>query len=185
MIDQTCKIRWAFAGMESRVHSEIELFDWQCGFEGFLSQTVGLWCGFGGWVLWNWRLGTDGLEVGHWWFGGWVLWFWILGTTVGASLVVQRGAGNGAPCPAPVPNPPPLLCSIPCSASSEHNCIFLHWTDLLRPWAPYHLIAMHVTLLCGTAASNYLYCSTTYWDGTALVFMTKYTATFSSPVIID
>ena len=116
MIDQTCKIRWAFAGMESRVHSEIELFGWQCGFEGFLSQTVGLWCGFGGWVLWNWRLGTDGLEVGHWWFGGWVLWFWILGTTVGASLVVQRGAGNGAPCPAPVPNPPPLLCS--CSAPS-------------------------------------------------------------------
>ena len=67
-------------------------------------------------VMWNWRMGTDGLGVGYCWIGGWVLWNLRLGTTVGASLVVQRGAGNGAPCPAPVPNPPPLLCS--CSAPS-------------------------------------------------------------------
>ena len=37
-----------------------------------------------------------GLEVGYSVFGGWVQWVQQLGT-VGASLVVQRGAGNGAP----------------------------------------------------------------------------------------
>ena len=66
--------------------------------------------------MWVWRLGTVVLEVDYCEIGGWVLWFWILGTTVGASLVVQRGAGNGAPCPAAVPNPPPLLCSTPASS---------------------------------------------------------------------
>ena len=68
-----------------------------------------------------------GLEVGYCRFGGSVLWVSRFGT-LGASLVVQRWASNGAPCSAAaVPNAPPLLllCSalallhpLPCSCSA-------------------------------------------------------------------
>ena len=111
-IDQTWKIGWEFADVESRVHSEIELIGWQCGFEGFLSQTVGLWCGFGGWVLLFWRLITVKLEVGYYDFGGWVrqwvhLW-WCNGgqVTVPPALLLSPILH---PCSAP-PLPHPLLC---------------------------------------------------------------------------
>ena len=87
----------------------------------------------GWWAVSIWRL-----YIADWRIGGWVLCVWRLGT-LGASLVVQRWASNGALSSAAVPNAPPLLCSalalfhahelliIGLQSTSLHFCVKLLW----------------------------------------------------------
>ena len=132
-----------------------------------------------------------GLEVGYWGFWGWLLWLWRLGTvswevgycvgrfgTLGASLVVQRWASNGAPCSAAaVPNAPPLLllCSalallhpLPCSCSA------LFWNEPAMPMSCLLIFgpgATHLlTLLRQLLLQSYCVGLAAHRDGTELFF---------------